>query len=137
MKEVIKPEYKNINRFFRVVSKSLFRIDGTLSYQRTLEAIQRLCQEIQKVDTDEDVWYIGEFSDTTLDSLIVGAFWFMTDYHGGQNSIEYITYSALGDIFKPGMTSGPEPESSEKDVYEMLELKHGVVKDASSDDTQT
>ena len=134
MKEVIKPKYKNINRFFRVVDRNLFRTDGKLGYKRTLEAIERLCDEVLKTDTDEDVWYIGEFGSCTLDSVIVGAFWFMTDYHGGQDSLEYRVYSRLGDIFKPGCSSGPEDESSEKDVYEMLERLHEELYGARNED---
>ncbi len=41
---------------------------------------------------------------------------------------EYRASCKLGEIFKPGCTSGPEDESSEKDVYKMLELKGGFVK---------
>jgi hypothetical protein len=127
-------DYKNIKRLFNVVVKSLFRIDGTLSYTRTLEAIERLCAEILNTETDETVWYIGESGDATLDSVIVGAFWFMTDYHGGQDSLEYRVYSRLGEIFKPGMTSGPEPESSELDVYEQLKQKSGYVTEEDDED---
>lgn len=128
-------KYKNIYRFFRVVSTALFRMDSTLSYQRTLEAIERLAQEVIDTDTSDDectVWYMGESSDATLDAVIVGAYWFLVDYHGGQDSLEYRVSCKLGEIFKPGMTSGPEPESSEKDVYEMLVLKGGFVKDEVS-----
>lgn len=127
-------DYKNIERLFNVVVKSLFQIDGTLSYTRTLEAIERLCAEILKTETDETVWYIGESGAATLDSVIVGSFWFMTDYHGGQDSLEYRVYSRLGEIFKPGMTSGPEPESSESDVYEQLKQKSGYVTEAEDED---
>lgn len=128
-------KYKNIYRFFRVVSAALFRMDSTLSYQRTLEAIQRLAQEVIDTDTSDDectVWYMGESSDATLDAVIVGAYWFLSAYHDGQDSLEYRVFCKLGEIFKPGMTSGPEPESSEKDVYEMLVLKGGFVKDEVS-----
>jgi len=114
-------KYKNINRYFKVVNKALFRIDWNLSYARTIEAIEKLAELIHNTDTDETVWYIGEYTEATLDSIIVGAFWFCTDYHGGQNSIEYRLYSRLGEIYNPGMSNGPEPESSEKDVYEALE----------------
>lgn len=117
----MKSKYKNINRFFVVVNRALFRKDSKLSYQRTLEALERLAQEIINTETDETVWYIGEYSDASLDSIIVGAYWFLVDYHSGQNSLEYRVSCRLNEIFKPGMTTGPESESSEQDVYNMFE----------------
>jgi len=120
----MKSEYKNIERFFDVVSRSLFRSTSKLGYKRTLESIERLAQEVLKRDTNEiaeTMLYMGEGSEATLDAVIAGAYWFLADYHGGQNSLEYRVLSTLGEIYNPGMTSGPEPESSEKDVYEMLE----------------
>lgn len=121
----INPEYKNINRFYQVVYKSLFHVDGTLSYKRTLEAIERLCQVILDTETEETVWYIGEFNEATLDGIIVGAYWFLTDYHAGQESLEYRVLSRLGEIFNPGM-SCLEDDSSEQAVYQALEDKfHG------------
>ena len=106
------PKYKNINRYFKVIRRSLFRIDGKLSYPRILEAFLKLADVVHNTETDETVWYIGDCSDCTLDSMIVGAYWFMADYHGGQDSKEYEVLSALGEIFKPGCTS--TEESKEK-----------------------
>ena len=57
--------------------------------------------------------------------MIVGAYWFMADYHGGQSSKEYEALSVLGRVYKPGCSSGPENESTEQDVYEALEEKSG------------
>jgi hypothetical protein len=116
-------KYRNIERLFDVVDRALFRRDSTLSYQRTLEAIRRLTQEVLHTETDESVWWIGESGECTLDTLIAGSFWFLSDYHAGQFSLEYSVLCQLGDVFKPGMTSGPEPGSSEVAVYEMLERK--------------
>jgi hypothetical protein len=118
----MKREYRNIVRLFNVVNRALFRRDSTLSYQRTLEAIERLSQEVLDTETDEDVWYIGEFGDCTLDTLIVGAYWFLTDYHAGMHSLEYRVLCRLGEIFNPGMTAGPEPDTSEVEVYKALEF---------------
>ena len=118
---------KNIKRFYKVVTNTLFG-QGKLTYARLLEALCRLCEEIKKVDTDESTWSIGEFEMATLDSLIVGSFWFFTDYHGGQWSPEYRTLSALGGVFSPGMSSGVEPDSSESMVYEQLENLSGTNK---------
>ena len=121
----MKPQYRTINRYFKVISKSLFRIDGKLSYARTLEAIIKLAKEVHATETDTDVWSIGEFTECTLDSLIIGAYWFMADYHSGQNSPEYLALSVLGQVFKPGCSSGPEDESSEQEVYDQLVVKSG------------
>ncbi len=115
---------KNIQRYFDVVCRALFRNTSKLGYQRTLECIEKLAIEImatQSSEHEESLWYMGECSEATLDSVIVGAYWFLVDYHGGQNSLEYRVSCRLGEIFKPGCESGPEPETSEKDVYEMLE----------------
>ena len=132
----MKPQYRTINRYFKVISKSLFRIDGKLSYARTLEAIIKLAQEVHSTDTDETVWSIGEFTECTLDSLIIGAYWFMCDYHGGQNSPEYLALSVLGQVFKPGCSSGPEDESTEKDVYEQLVAKSGYPPSEDEEDEE-
>lgn len=122
MKPNIKPKYKNINRFFKVIDRSLFRIDTKLSYERTLIAIEKLCQEISNVDTDEDVWCIGEFDSASLDNLLVGTYWFLTSYIS-ENSIEDRVRSCIGEIFFPNMSCGPEPGSSEEYVYEVWETK--------------
>ena len=117
--------YRNIKRLYDVVDRALFRADSKLSYARTLEALERLAIEVHATETDCDVWSIGEFGNATLDSLIVGAYWFLGDYHGGQGSAEYRVLSGLGSIYSPGMTEGPEEDSSEKYVYEALESKRG------------
>ena len=110
----------NTERFFNVIRRSLFHKNSNLSYTRTLEAVNKLCECI--LAEDETNWYIGEFSEVTLDFIIVGTFWFLNDYHSGQNSLEYSTYCNLGRIFDPGMSS-LEDDTSEKDVYQMWESK--------------
>lgn len=110
-------QFRNIERLFGVVNRRLFYVSSTLSYSRTLEALDRLAQEILRTETDESVWNIGQFTGTCLDSLIVGAYWFLAENHGGQGSLEYRVLCRLGEIYKPGMTSGPEADTSEMDVY--------------------
>lgn len=124
----MKKEYKNINRFFRIVSRALFRTDSSLSYSRTLEAINRLAEVVHSTETEEDVWYIGADEGASLDSVFAGAYWFCADYHGGQNSTEYKLLSRLGKIYKSGCENEPEEESPEKDVYEALERMHNELK---------
>lgn len=116
-------QYPKINLLLQEVNKALFRSDGKLSYTETLEAIEKLAQEVVDTDTDENVWSLGETGPASLDSVIVGAYWFLTDYHGGQDSLEYKVLSRLGEIYSPGMEDGPMEDSSEQDVYEALEYK--------------
>ena len=111
----------NIKRYFNVINKSLFRIDGTLDYDRVTDAIIGLANTLADTETDENVWYIGEFGACCLGDLIVGAYWHYTEWHSGQWSKGYEALSALGRVFSPGMTAGPEPESSEFSAYQALE----------------
>ena len=112
---------RNIERYFRVIDRSLFFIDGTLDYDRLTAAITTLATLVHEFDGDTDesesMWYIGEYGNCCLSDLIVGAFWHYTEWHGGQWSTGYAALSALGQVFSPGMTCGPEPDSCEYDVY--------------------
>lgn len=119
----MQPRYKAIERYHKVVTNSLANRHSKLSYQRTLLAIERLCVHVSKTDTDETVWYIGEHTVATLDSLIVGAFWYTAENYSGMGSAEYALHCRLSDIYEPNMSNGCEPESSESEVYELLELK--------------
>ena len=116
---------KNIERLFNVVNRSLFRIDGNLDYERTTQAIIKLCSAINDYDGEsESLWYLGEFGDCMLDDLIAGAFWHYTEYHGGQYSIGYAALSALGSIYDPGMESGvPDNPAYQELQHKFNELK--------------
>lgn len=112
-------QYRNIERLRGVVAKAITQTNSTLDYSRTVAAIERLANVVSETETDENVWYLGEFC-CPLDSILVGAYWHLTEWHGGQWSDTYRALCAVGEIFQPGCTSGPEPESSETDVYEQL-----------------
>ena len=114
-------KYRKIERIFEIVDKALFYINSTLDYSRTVEAITLLANTVREEETEEDVWYIGELGMASLDSLLIGAYWFFCDYHGGQNSEEYATLCAIGEIFSPGMSGGVEEDTSEKCVYKAFE----------------
>jgi hypothetical protein len=121
--------YKNIERLYNVVYKSIARIDSNLSYPRTLEAINRLCDAINtyydnEENQDECIWYIGESNEFSLDSLIVGAYWFTSDYQAFDRAPnqEAITQGQLSTVFSPNC-SGLEEDSGERDVYDFLEAK--------------
>lgn len=109
-----------IERVRAIVEKSLTRVDSTLDYPRTIEALTLLGNVVNAADTDEDTWSLGECG-YSLDSLIVGAYWHLSEWHGGQWSESYAALCSLGNVFSPGMTSGPEPDSCEMLVYQDLE----------------
>jgi hypothetical protein len=113
---------RNIERYRALISRNLMRIDGTLEYPRITQAFIQLGNYIADAETDESTWYLGEF-DYSLDSIIVGAFWHYDEWHGGQSSDGYAALSALGRVFDPGMTSGPEPDSGEYDIYAQLNIE--------------
>lgn len=69
----------------------------------------------------ETIWHLGEFGEYTLDALLVGAYWHFTEWHAGQWSSSYAALCAIGRVFNPGMTDGPEPDSSEYYVYTELD----------------
>ena len=108
---------RNISRLFNIIERSLFYTDSSLDYGRTIGALERLSSLVEEA-SDVD-WYIGECGCCTLDSLLVGAYWFCTDYHGGQGSDEYRLHCNIGSYFDPGMSS-LERDSSEFDVYQAL-----------------
>lgn len=114
-------KYRNIKRLFEVVDKALFYINSTLDYSRTVEAIALLANTVREEETEEDVWSIGEFDMATLDSLLIGAYWFFSDYHSGQNSDEYAALCAIGEVFNPGISGGVEEDTTEKCVYKAFE----------------
>lgn len=108
---------RNIERLFNVIDRSLFRIDGTLDYDRVTDALIKLANTISDTETDETVWSIGEFGECNLGDLIVGAYWHFTEWHSGQWSKGYEALSALSRIFSPGMSS-VEPDNA---AYQALE----------------
>lgn len=113
---------KIIKRYFDICDRALFRIDSTMDYDRTIEALTSLANAVDDCEDDVD-WCLGECGECTLDSLMIGAYWFCTDYHGGQWSPEYALQCAIGSFFNPGMTS-LEDETSEKYVYDALAAMH-------------
>ncbi len=83
-------------------------------------ALDRLCAAIQEEPGDSDWVYLGEGMECAAGDLLVGAYWALTEWHGGQSSPEYATLCNIGRIFSPGMTIGPEPESPEWVAYEAV-----------------
>ena len=116
---------KNIKNLYKVIANSLFRSGSKLSYTRTLEAIHLLCVELIKTDTDEFIWSsVGEHEEAGLGDLLAGTYWFLSDWHGGQDSLEYRTMCSVGMIYHPGPgADGPEEDSCEENAYECWEMK--------------
>ena len=110
-----------INRLYSVIDNSLFMVTGKLDYDRITDALISLSNAVHEYGGDnDDMWAIGEFEMASLPDLITGAYWHFTEWHGGQWSNGYAALSALGQVFQPGMTSGPEPDSSEFEAYQAL-----------------
>ena len=113
---------RNIKRLFDIVDRSIFRVDSDLGYDRTLSALCRLADCIDNAD-DVD-WFLGECGSCSLDSLMVGAYWYCVHYHSGQASVEYALQCGISEFFSPNATS-LERDSSEFDVYVGLAVLAG------------
>lgn len=102
-------------------------LPGNLDYADTLAVIRDLCEIVHDYDSEsENIWSIDESGLWlySLDEILIGSFWFCTDYHGGQSSIEYLTYSAISTVYNPGMTAGPEQGTGEAQYYDELVRLH-------------
>lgn len=109
-----------IKALHSAITDSLFTIQPRLAPSRIPHALQLLCKILRDTDTDEFIWCIGEYGHCSLDTLLVGAYWYFTDYHEGQYSESYATLCSIGTIFSPGMSSLDE-DSQEFEVYQALE----------------
>ncbi len=116
---------KTLARFVAIINRALFRTDSTLGYARTLDAIVRLAEEVSHTETDESTWELGSLEGAGVSDMLAGAYWFTTHHHSGQWSPEYKAMCVIGRVFSPGCCRGPEPESSECDVYESLRSMAG------------
>ena len=112
----------SIERLRKLLERNIMQTNFTLNYHRVIDAMALLGSAINSYDGEDEDWiYLGEFG-TSLDSIIVGGYWHLTGWHGGQASDSYAALCSLGRAFSPGMSSGPEEDSQENDVYEMLEV---------------
>lgn len=107
--------------YCNALNATLFTIHPVLNPSETVVAFRLLCELLNDTETDESTWSMGECGECSLDSLIVGAYYYFSDYHGGQSTEEYATLSALGSIFGFPGRSGLDDDSPEKAVYEQLE----------------
>ena len=101
-----------------IMNSEVFRTNGNrIDLPR---ALRLLGNAVHSAETDESIWFLGECSEADLGSLIVGAYWALTEWHSGQSSPSYAAMCALGQVFRPGYTNGPEPDSGESTAYEMV-----------------
>ena len=89
--------YKNIKNLADIIDRSIHTINPPLDYARTTTAIISLCDAINAYEGDtEELWWMELGDSSSLDNLIVGAYWHYTEWHGGQESQEYAALCALG-----------------------------------------
>ncbi len=100
-----------------IIKSAVFRTDGEKIDLPA--ALIDLCRAINAEPEDDEGtdWYMGEGNEACLCELVVGAYWAMTECHGGQNSDTYAALCALGSIFSPGMSSQPDEEDPEYSAY--------------------
>jgi hypothetical protein len=113
--------YKQIAALHAVLCRELFTINGKLPYSKLADLFRILANRIHEYNDDsESLWYIGEFMESSLGDMIVGAYWHYSEWYSGQWSDEYATLCALGNVFSPGCTSAPKRGDSEYDTYRAL-----------------
>lgn len=99
--------------FNTIMDSELFRLRGP-----KIDLPEALIDLARAINAEEETdWNLGECLECSLDSLIVGAYWSLTEWHGGQSSPEYAALCALGSIFSPGMTSPPESSEDGPEFY--------------------
>ena len=109
---------KTIETIFNCIMQSdVFRLNGP---EIDLpEALIKLGNAVH-LSTDGIDWGLGYSGECDLGSLIVGAYWSLSEWHAGQSSPSYAALCALGMVFSPGCSSGPDEESSEFFAYESI-----------------
>ena len=111
---------KTIERkFSKIMNSRVFRRNG-----RTIDlcaALIELCDAINAHEGETN-WSLGECCECSLSDLLPGAYWALTEWHGGQSSDEYRAFCAIGSIFSPGMSGPPDEEEGggERAAYELV-----------------
>ena len=99
------------------MKSEVFRLDGPAI--DLPEALAELGNAVHSDYSDEIDWRLGEGNESDLSSLIIGAYWSLTEWHAGQSSPSYAALCSLGRVFSPCMTSAPEENSGESSAYEL------------------
>jgi hypothetical protein len=101
------------------IHSTLFLVNPKLSYREVIDKIVELSNMCLHYQGDNDDWlYIGQDDCVSVSDLIPAAYWHLTEWHNGKDL--YDALCQLGKMFNPGMSAGPEDETSEKDAYEEL-----------------
>lgn len=103
--------------FNTIMESSVFRTNGP-----DIDLMQSLIDLSHAIQAEEETnWCLGEGLECCLDDLIIGAYWALTEWHGGQWSPEYATLCVLGEIFNPGMSCGPEEDSGAEIAKDLID----------------
>ena len=111
--------------YWEIMKSSVFRTDGpAIDLPAVLAELgNAIADEDTSGDEYDYIWSsLGEHTEAPLGDLIVGAYWALTEWHGGQHSPEYAAMCALGLVFSPGCTGPPQgdDESPESAAYELI-----------------
>jgi hypothetical protein len=105
--------------YHAIMRSEVFRLNGPhIDLPRALYLLGLAVH--RPAELPEFIFDMGDCLNCTLGDLIAGAYWSLTEWHAGQASRSYAALCALGQVFKPGMTDGPEPDSGEATAYEMV-----------------
>lgn len=127
--------FPEIEKAYNAIIESLvFRTNG--EHIDLCESLQTLCAALQEVE-DGIMWELGEGNECDLAALLIGSYWALTEWHGGQNSPEYAAQCAIASIYSPNMANGPESDTGEETAYclasKYFAAKNGVTWDDERD----
>lgn len=113
---------EQIEALYRDIEKSIFTIQPVYTYAELHEKFIELANGINAYDGETEDWvYLGEGNHACLDDVVIGAFWHYTEWHAGQDSIQYAAYCALSEVFEPNMSCPPtESDDDGYETYTML-----------------
>lgn len=110
----------SIKRLHRLAEKNLFLTTGSLGYPRILEVIAKLSEAVEEYTGEgEEIWFVEGMA-SSPDDVMLGAFWHLLEWSGGQDSRSYDVFCIVGRVVLPGFADAPEPGSCEQDVYSAL-----------------
>lgn len=102
--------------YMEIMESNVFMLHGN-----KIELCEVLIQLCAAIDAEEDTdWSLGEDLECSLANLLIGAYWALTLWHAGQESMSYAAMCTIGMLYSPGMSSGPEDGSSEVIAYEAV-----------------
>ena len=115
-----------ITRLHTVIYTNIHTLDQTLDYDRILEGLIVLANAVDAFEGEtEEIWYIGEGYEC-LDDIITGAYWHLTEWHGGQASKSYAAMCALGSIYSPNMECADEDNATYNQLNSIAEDANNV-----------